>query len=88
MRAESGCGAGLLDVDAALALAAAQSECGERCGDNQLCSAGRCVAADGAATAGGCQLAGARGGGASSLWIAWIALMLVGAARQRSSAGR
>jgi hypothetical protein len=38
-----GCGAGLLDVDAALALTAAQALCGQRCSADQMCSAGQCV---------------------------------------------
>jgi serine protease len=40
---KAGCGAGLLDVDAALQLAAGQHDCAPACGDDQVCMAGACV---------------------------------------------
>jgi serine protease len=62
-----GCGAGLLDVDAAVVLAATQSQCSPVCGDGLVCHAGQCVSAssiaggaDGAGnvTVGGCSTSG------------------------------
>src|SRR5262249_4609066 len=40
---QPGCGAGLLDLDAALALASTQADCDPRCGDGLVCSSGQCV---------------------------------------------
>jgi len=84
---EPGCGAGLLDVDGAVAAAAAQWQCGERCRDDQMCSAGQCVAGasaliDGGRAASGCQLAGASGR-ASSLVILCFAIVVAAARRCR-----
>src|SRR5581483_4108415 len=50
-RCAEGCGGGLLDLDAALALAAEQRACGGRCAGDQWCSAGECVSAPGVSTA-------------------------------------
>src|SRR5205823_4486898 len=59
-----GCGAGLLDVDAAVVLAATQSICMPGCGDGLVCRSGQCVSASsisgvtgqGNVTFGGCAL--------------------------------
>jgi serine protease len=77
---ESGCGAGLLDVDAALALAAAQPVCGGRCGDDQMCSEGQCVPIVTNAVgrrAAGCAVSGASTGGSSPLLLWMIAGLLL-----------
>jgi serine protease len=87
--APAACGAGLLDVDAAVALAAEQPACVPRCGAAQLCRGGACVASLAApqqkdALASGCAAAGsgARGRG---LLVGWL---LLAAARRRFDARR
>src|SRR6478735_5528184 len=41
--ADPGCGAGLLDTDAALALASDQAQCAPGCDHTSVCNAGQCV---------------------------------------------
>ncbi|HEY7957107.1 MAG TPA: S8 family peptidase [Polyangia bacterium] len=82
---KAGCGAGLLDVDAALVLAATEADCTPACGDGLLCSAGQCVSATSLGgpgtvdnvTIGGCTASGAGSsrGGAGALVL--LALLLV-----------
>jgi len=65
---KQGCGAGLLDVDAALGLASTQKDCSPACADDQVCEKGACVslasllpgngATGGTVTAGGCSTGG------------------------------
>jgi serine protease len=78
-----GCGAGLLDLDAALALAQTQKDCTPSCGDELVCDKGQCVSISSivpgmgvngdTATVGGCDSSGARNG-------SWgFAILLAGA---------
>lgn len=83
---KAGCGAGLLDVDAALQLAAGQHDCAPACGDDQVCMAGACVAVPSLATnpdppqvtAGGCSTDGrAPGVPVATLLLVSAALILL-----------
>jgi serine protease len=81
---EPGCGAGLLDVDAALALASDQVQCAPGCDQTSVCNGGQCVSvasllpADFGATppAGGCATTGRSPGPLTAAGLAVVAMAL------------
>jgi hypothetical protein len=98
-----GCGAGLLDVDAATALAAAQPKCTPGCTGELLCSPnGACVSPSSIAPGaldqgnvvhGGCAFAATADAGAPILvvavaWLGFIRYKRAQCRRSRSSASR
>ena len=87
-----GCGAGLLDVDAAVVLASTQSQCVPGCGDGLVCSANQCVSASSIAggvtgetnvTYGGCSATGRTPGDDALCLAAALMVALVLSRRSR-----
>jgi serine protease len=91
---QPGCGAGLLDVDAALALAAQQPACGGSCKNDQLCRFSQCVSPQAElpaglsldnAKAGGCQLARGGSAGAVGFGVPMLLALLALLRRRRAT---
>jgi serine protease len=86
---ESGCGAGLLDLEQALAIADEQSACGAACDPGELCQGGQCAPVTGfgqpapRADGGGCEIARGRPGAVPLAVLALGVVLLLG--RRRST---